>query len=302
MILVDILTKKSLYNRPLCIALGFFDCVHIGHKSLIERTVKMASEMGGKSCVATFTNNPYAVLDKADKLIFTFEERVALLEELKIDCVYVENFNTEIMNTGREKFLDDLFCALPISGVVCGYDYRFGLGASGNAEYLCNYARNKGVMCDVIQPVMLENERVSSTLVRSALVCGDIERAKKLLGHDYFISGEVCHGRGVGHLYCFPTANIEVSNEKMLPREGVYATLTVVDGKEYTSVTNVGGKPTFGVDSVTVESMLVDFSGNLYRKNIATVFVKRLRDIVKFDSPIKLRNQIFNDAGWRKNL
>ena len=299
---MEILTAESSYDTPLCLALGFFDCVHLGHKSLFERAAQMASEIGGKLCVATFTNNPNAVLNRVEKLIFTFSERLSLLRENKVDCVYAVDFNEKLMNTGREKFLDDLFSALPIAGVVCGYDYRFGAGASGNPDFLCSYAAKNGIMCDVIQPVMLENERVSSTLVRKSLISGDIARAEKFLGHDYFISGEVCHGRGVGHVYDFPTANIEVATDKMLPREGVYATLTLVDGKEYTSVTNVGGKPTFGVDGLTVESMLVDFSGDLYGKKVTTVFVRRLRDIFKFDSPVELRNQIFSDAGWRKNL
>lgn len=283
----------------IALALGFFDCVHSGHRALLEQTKSRAAELGCMPCAITFRNNPYSLLGKSDKLIFTFEERAGIFENAGMEGVVAVDFNREFMQTDKLEFLEMLRSSFSLKAVVCGHDYKFGAGASGNVEYLQKYCNNFGIMCDIIQPIEQDLQRISSTSVRSLISSGEIEAATKLLGHEYFAEGVVCHGRGVGRLFDFPTANLGYSSDKLLPKCGVYATRTVVDGKSYKSVTNVGGKPTFSETDFSVETMLIDFSGDLYGKTVRIDFVRYLRDIRKFSSPYELKTRIYKDAEWR---
>lgn len=290
-----ILEPTSTYDAPLCVALGFFDCVHLGHAALLESVKEQARSAGATPCVLTFCNDPYPVLGKDRSPIFTFEERLSLLSERGITCVLAIPFTAEQMEMRAETFLQTLSERFCIRGFVCGHDHRFGKDAEGTPDFLREFCTKRHIMCDIVQPVMQNNVRVSSTQVRRCLQIGDIEGAERLMGHAYFIRAKVCRGRGVGRLYDFPTANLACDTEKQLPACGVYATVTEADGKPYVSVTNVGDKPTFGETGITVETLLHGFSGDLYGKTITVRFVRYLRAVQKFDSPLLLRAQIQTD-------
>lgn len=296
---MKVFTLNTECDLPVCLALGFFDCVHRGHAALISKTVALAKEKNALSCVMTFADNPYPFLSKGEKLIFTFSERTKLFESAGVQAVFAVPFSKELMQTPKQEFLNLITSRLNVKGVVCGYDYKFGTGAEGDTEYLASFCNGLGISCNVVPPVMYNGLRVSSTLIKSKLLCGDIEQAAELLEHSYFIEGEVCHGRGVGRLFDFPTANVDYGSDKLLPKDGVYATVSSVDGKKYKSVTNVGNKPTFNEYGATVETMLSEFGGDLYGKLIRVEFVRRLRDIKKFATPQELKNQIYSDASWR---
>lgn len=296
---MEILSFKNGYAEPLCIALGFFDCVHIGHKKLIDAVISMVKKTGGKSCLATFKNNPDSYLGGNSNLIFTYDERLDILNNTSIDCILPIEFDEKFANTDRKSFLLYLTRKFKVGGIVCGYDYRFGAKAKGDSAYLSKFCNKNGIMCDIVSPILLKNQRVSSTNIRSEILKGDICKATEMLGHSYFIDGLVCHGRGVGKIYNFPTANLKISKDKLLPQVGTYATYTYVGEKQYKSVTNIGDKPTFGVSSITVETMLIDFNDTLYGENIRVEFVRKLRDIKKYDSPLELKKQIIQDCEWR---
>lgn len=296
---VRILTPTTEYTQPLCLALGFFDCVHIGHQALLAEVKRQADVCGAQPCAVTFASNPYAVLQTGGQLLFTYEERLRLFREQGMPCLLAWPFTSQSMRLSPEMFLSQLTNRFSVRGFVCGHDYRFGAQAAGTPEFLQEFAEKIGSMCSILPPIMQNGERISSTKVREHIACGRIEEAESLLGHAYFMQGNVCRGRGVGRLYEFPTANLQVSSDKLLPLRGVYATVTEVDGVRYASVTNVGGKPTFNEMSETVETMLIDFSGDLYEKNITVTFVRWLRDIRKFASPTELKQQIYTDAQWR---
>ncbi len=296
---MNIVLPQFQYDGPICLALGFFDCIHSGHRALLEHTKACARKNACGAYAVTFQNNPYTVLGKNEKLIFTFSERIKLFETVGMDGVAAFDFDRAFMNTGKYEFLSSLTERFEIIGIVCGHDFKFGRNAEGDTELLNGFCKENNIMCDIIQPVELNNIRISSTLVRSRLRDGDIESAAGLLGHPYFIDGKVCHGRGVGKLFGFPTANVSCGKDKLLPRIGVYATKAYLDGKVYKSVTNVGHKPTFGESVLSVETMLIDFDGDIYGKDISVEFVRGLREIKKFDSPEKLREQIMRDAQWR---
>ncbi|MDE6398161.1 MAG: riboflavin biosynthesis protein RibF, partial [Clostridiales bacterium] len=260
--------RTSEYGAPLCVALGFFDCVHRGHKALLETVQEQARTCGAHACVVTFSDNPYPLLRGEGKEIFTYAERLRLFENTGIECVLAMPFDRTFMQMSREAFLRMLTERFAVRGFVCGHDYRFGVNAEGTPEYLRGFCEKNGIMCNIVPQILQNGARISSTRVRAYLANGDIESAKELLGHAYFVQGRVEHGRGVGKLFGFPTANLCCEEDKLLPACGVYATVTEVAGVRYTSVTNVGDKPTFGEKSESVESMLVDFSGDLYGKTI----------------------------------
>lgn len=298
---MKVLDENTHSTRPLCLALGFFDCVHLGHKTLLTEVKRQAKDCAAESCAITFTGNPYTVLRKGTKqVIFTFEERLELFAAFGLDCVLALPFTETLKNRSKEAFLRDLL-DFDLRGIVCGYDYRFGAKAAGDTEYLREFCQNYGIMCNIVQPVVWQGERVSSTMIRKSIQNGDMKDAAMRMGHPYFAEGIVRHGRGVGKAFGFPTANLQVSADKLLPLFGVYATVTTADGKRYVSVTNVGSKPTFGDDSVTVETLLRDFEGDLYGKKVRVEFVRRLRDIQAFSDPEALRKQIYKDMEWKEN-
>lgn len=295
-----VLTPTTEYKKPICLALGFFDCVHLGHAALLDRAKERAKACGALSCAVTFSDNPYPLLGRNVPQIFTFSERVHLLQEAGVDCVLALPFTEESMRTDKNDFLRSLFSRFTVRGFVCGHDYRFGANAQGTPQDLIDFCKKTDSMCDVIPPVLQDGARISSTRVRQCLQTGDLAGAQRLMGHAYFAEGNVCHGRGVGRLFDFPTANLVCPEDKLLPMRGVYATKTTVRGNVYRSVTNVGDKPTFSEASDSVETLLSDFTGDLYDTTIRVEFVRRLRDIRKFASPYELRAQILADAQWRE--
>lgn len=289
----------NIYDRPLCIALGFFDSVHCGHREILGRTVNSAAALGADSAVFTFDNNMNSLFSGDEKQVYTFEERLALFDKLKMNLVVFAHFDSGFMSLKADRFLDRLFSSLKIKKAICGYDYRFGYKGSGDADLLKRYCNEHGAECEIVSEIKSGGERVSTTLIKKLLYGGNITEANRLLVDPFSTVGTVVHGRSVGHLYDMPTANIIPEKDKLLPREGVYATYAIVDGKKYKSVTNVGGKPTFGLNDVSVETMLIDFNGTLYGKELKIEFVKKLRDIKKFETPTKLSEQIRKDIDWR---
>ena len=290
------LTDKNV--GEIVIGMGFFDCVHLGHRALVSEIKMLAQNMKAHSAIITFSNNPYAQFNPSAKLIYTYNERLQLFYELGLDYVIPFEFNADFRAKTKETFLKELFSAFEIKGMVCGYDYKFGHLGSGNADYLKAVCAKRGIPVSVVQPVLYEKERVSSTLIKKTLMDGDIKRANELLDAPYFLTGQVVHGRGVGKIYGIPTANIEISSDKILVKSGVYATRAIYDGKVKKSVTNVGAKPTFGEKTTTIETLVKDESSDLYGKDIKLEFVDYLRDIRKFDSPEELADRIHKDLEY----
>ena len=280
-----------------CLALGYFDSVHLGHRRLIETAREYAANNGLQTAVATFTNNAYRVFNPSEKSVYTYAERTELLED-KCDYVLPMRFDAHLKSTSAKDFLDGLFKAYSIKAVVCGYDYLFGAGAQGDAEFLKAYCDEHKVECIVMDKFELNGNRVSTTVVKDLLAAGNVEEAREYLGDPFMVTGKVVHGRGAGRMFDIPTANIKVPNEKLLPAAGVYGTVCVVDGTEYYGATNVGARPTFGLSKVEVETMIKDFDDNIYDKQIKLYFYKRLRGVRKFDTPALLSKQVHEDINW----
>ena len=281
------------------IALGFFDGVHIGHGELLKRTKQRAAEQNAMPSVLSFDVHP-------DTLVFGKE--VPLInsaigrEEIIRRCYGIENvvfihFNRRVMQMDWRDFLEDLIRDLQICHIV-GHDFCSGYKGQGTAARLQAYCAEHGLGCDVIPPVMLDGQIVSSTHIRELIAEGKIEEANRWLGHPHTLADTVHSGYHLGRKLGTPTINMFFPHGVIVPRHGVYATKVYLEnGEAYIAVTNVGVRPTVSQeDRVSVESHLLDYSGNLYGRQARVEFYAFLRDETKFSDYAALSEQIHKDA------
>lgn len=282
--------NKTIY------ALGFFDGVHIGHQALLNRCRALAAEANSLAGAVTFSSHPDAlVFGTAPVLINTPADRERLLLHW-LDSVVTLPFDEKMHATGWEAFLDTLRSDYGAVGFVCGDDFRFGARGAGNPELLTRYCRENGLPCAVVPEQSLDGTRVSSSYIRTLLEAGQMERAAAFLGHPHILTGTVVHGHQLGRTLGIPTANLRLPQGLVVPRFGVYACLARVNGATYPAVTNVGTRPTVDGHGITVEPWILDFSGDLYGKEICLEFHKFLRPECKFDSLEALREEIRKNA------
>ena len=288
---------KELTSESVCLALGYFDSVHLGHRALIAAAREYASAHGLSCAAATFSNNAYKLFNVDGKQVYTYAERCILLDGL-CDRILPMRFDTRLKNSSAEAFLDWLTSHYDIKAFVCGYDHSFGAGAKGDAGYLKDYCARKGLDCIVVPKFSADGERVSTSAVKELLSAGNVERANALLGETFFVTGKVVRGRGAGRMFDIPTANIKFPASKLLPALGVYGTTCEIDGKLYRGATNVGARPTFGLTKTVVETMLDGFNDNIYDKDVILRFYKFLRPVTKFETPEQLSAQVHRDIAW----
>lgn len=279
------------------IALGNFDGLHMGHQSLILGMILESKELGIKPSVLLFENHTKTTLEgKGPKLLTSLDQKYSILEKIGVEIIYTMEFNEQIMKLTPEEFVKDILVdKLNIQAVIIGTDYRFGHKASGDANRLKELGNKYGFLVNVVDPVYIDGNIVSSTSIRELLSNGDLDHAKHLLGREYSILGKVVTGKKIGNSMGYPTANMELLYNSIIPKNGVYSTKTIVDGKTYSSATSVGFNPTFNEDSLKIESHILDFTGDLYGKVIELVFVKYLREELKFESIELLKKQIDKD-------
>lgn len=289
----------SQSDAKVCLALGFFDSLHSGHRQIIEKTVDYARKNGFLSVVFTFVGNAVGILK--GKSVYTYDEKKTLLSAMGADCVLPYEFTADTLRKTKKEFLDEVFSLFDVKAVFCGFDYTFGHKGEGNVDFLLSYCEEKGAKCFVSEKVIFDGKKLSTSLIKDELSSGNVKKAAVMLTEPYFIDGRVERGRGVGHLLGIPTANIEIKDDKFLPKNGVYGTKTVVDGKTYVSVTNVGPKPTFGDVTISVETLIKGFDGDIYNESIRVIFIEYLRDIRKFDDPTTLRDRVLADLAWEED-
>ncbi len=280
------------------LTIGNFDGVHEGHKALFRKVRERAKFRGGPSAVMTFEPHPIRVMKPGNgpPLITPPEQKLELIGRAGIDVVLCLPFTRSFAAVSAEEFVKRILVErVGIREIVVGYDYSFGAGRKGNIDLLNVMGNDLGFQVHVVDPITLDGTPVSSTSIRNLVRAGDLKEAKRLLGRDYQISGTVVpgHGRG-GRLLGVPTANIEPADE-LIPREGVYAVTVHVDGSICHGVTNIGNNPTFANSGVSVETHLIDFSGDLGDKVIRIDFLERLRGEKTFESLEALSEQIGRD-------
>ncbi len=260
--------------------LGGFDGLHLGHRRLLSRAKESALSVGVMSIVGG-----------KDGGIFTEEERELIFKEAGADFLFSLPF-TEIKTLSPTQFIDILTEKFSPKLYVCGEDFRFGANAEGTPQSI----KGEGQVCVEILPlVTLDGEKISSRTVKRYLSAGEMEKANASLGQPFFLVGKVEEDRRVGRSLGFPTANIVYPQEKYPLKEGVYETRVTVDGKAYRGITNFGARPTFDDDRVLTETHLDGFDGDLYGRELRVEFIRRLRDIKKFDGAEALKKQLQED-------
>jgi len=289
---LQVITLGEELNTPIVLCLGYFGCMHKGHVELLKTAQELAEEKNAETALFTFSNNHLRVLGVDVSLLYTFEERLEIYDTLNVGYVVVSKFDSEFRNTSGEKFLQTLNDNFNIKGIVCGFDHTCGrdrLNSSDISEYF------KGVCpVKIVEQISLGNEKISTTLVRKLLGEQKIAEANSLLSEPFFVEGTVVKGRGIGKKLGFPTANLQVTDDKFLPT-GVYAGRTIIDGKPYRCIVNIGCTPTFGIDQIVTEVNLLNFDGDLYGKQLKVSITRFMRNITHFSTAQELSAQLCRD-------
>jgi riboflavin kinase/FMN adenylyltransferase len=279
------------------ISIGVFDGVHAGHKELLSQLVKKARENNLLSIAITFKQHPQKLLTPNEyvPLIVSLAERIRLIKALGIDMVLTLTFDAELAQLGAQSFVLMLQRYLKMQGLVLGWDFAMGHSREGSLETLQEMGHSLGFSLDVVGPVKINNDVISSTAIRQALAQGDIARANAMLGRTFHLEGTVVSGNGRGTELGFPTANLDIDPLQVLPADGVYATLAYVEGKQYKSATFIGRRPTFNGLERIVEVHILDYAGDLYRSTLKIDIIERLRGEQKFPNADALKSQISRD-------
>ena len=279
-------------------ALGFFDGVHIGHQALLSACRSLAAEHGAKAGVVTFGSHPDAlVMGATPKLINTPQDRQRLLQsQFHMETLVELPFDERMRTMDWADFLRMLRSEFGAVGFVCGEDFRFGFRGRGNASVLSWYCDQEKLPCAVVPEQSIGGIRVSSTYIRTQLEDGHMATAVRFLGHPHILSGKVVHGRALGRKLGIPTANLRLPEGIVVPRFGVYACSTEIDGVTYPAVTNIGNRPTVNGRHTTVEPWILDYSGDLYDREITLRFHYFIRPEMKFDSLEELQAEIRRNA------
>lgn len=283
--------------------IGNFDGVHVGHKAIIKSIKNIAGKKGLSTCVITFHPHPQKVLQNIDvPLLVPIRERLRLLEKEGVDYTACYTFTKDISRISAKDFITDILVGkLNVKHLIVGPDFSFGKKREGNAELLRKLGKEHGFETEVIGPVLIDNEIVSSTAIRDLLLSGDARKAAKFLGYNFYLEGQVKQGEKRGRKIGFPTTNLETDWD-ILPKTGVYATHAFIDNKKFDSITNVGFRPTFGNNKLLIETHVFGFNSDIYGKRIKVEFVERIRDEERFESVDALVAQIKKDVARVKNI
>ena len=289
-------------NKQTIYALGFFDGVHLGHQALLEECRRLAQLHGCQSGVVTFASHPDSlVLGAPPALLNTSQDRAKLIYSYGIDTVMELPFDRELMTTHWSVFLNSLVAA-GAAGFVCGDDFRFGAGGSGTGKKLAAYCEKRQLPYAIVTEQTLEGNRVSSSGIRPLWEQGDIENVNRFLGHPHILTGIVTSGKQLGRNLGFPTANLPFPAELAVPKLGVYVCAALVDSKTYMAVTNLGVRPSVGGEGIIAEVHLLDFSGDLYGKEMTIAFLSFLRPEKKFASLEELTAEIRKNVTQTRNF
>ena len=289
--------------------MGNFDGIHLGHQTLVRNTVEESQRLGYPSTVLTFEPHPLKVLapERAPSLILSYEDKMALLQSLGVDIVVAQRFDLQFASIAADEFVCRfLVDRLKIKKLWVGRDLRFGQGRKGGTDNLLRLAPGAGFEVGVLDPILLDGIRISSSKIRQLVEEGRVDEVRPMLGRYHFVSGRIVRGHRRGQGLGFPTANIATETE-VVPLNGIYATLIQVKNKQWLSVSSIGVNPTFGDGPRTVESFILDFDGDIYGERVKLAFVQRIRDEKKFvlvkdligqmDEDVKRAKALFKELG-----
>ena len=284
---------------PTVATIGFFDGVHLGHRYLINQVKIAASQCGWCSSIITFPVHPRQVIqsDYQPQLLSSPEEKIELLSQTGIDNCILLPFTQELSKLTAYEFMQLLYDKYKVRMLVIGYDHRFGHNRAETFEDYCRYGRELGIHIMQATAYTQEQDKVSSSAIRRALLSGDVMTAQKYLGYNYFLEGTVVGGYQVGRKIGFPTANLRVDFPyKLIPSIGVYAVRVQVAGQQWKGMLSIGYRPTINNgNDLSIEVHILDFQGDIYNQKMRLEFIEFLRPEVKFDSVDELIAQMHKD-------
>lgn len=287
------------FLKPSSAAIGAFDGLHLGHQHILRETVEYAQRNGLDSAAVLFDPLPSQFFGRIghDRRILLPEEQTAMLTGLGITHVIVLPFTQKLADMTPEAFLRSMQHALHCEKLFMGEDFSIGKGRAGNAEVITELGRSLGFSAEVLPKDVMDGDVISSTRIRALLGSGKIEEANRLLGYPFCFSSRIIHGAARGRKLGFPTLNTQIPEQKIKLPNGVYAVRVIIDGKHYASVTNIGVRPTFGLENmgIFVESHLLDAAGDFYGMTAKLEFIRMLREEIRFNSAEELHEQISRD-------
>lgn len=290
------LEEVSTQNAWLTI--GVFDGIHRGHREIIQKLTAEAHANHAPAALLTFEPHPASVLSGQEiKCLTTPDERAELLAALGMDIIITQPFTRDLSSVSAFEYMSQLKQALGVGHLLIGYDFALGKGREGNAKRLTEIGKELGYTVEVIHAVSDESGVISSTEIRKLVSTGNVAEAANLLGYNYSLRGEVIHGDGRGRRINIPTANIDYPKQKVTPPNGIYVCWAHIGTERYMAAANIGFNPTFTPDKTTpsLEAHLLDFSGDIYGRDVKLEFVTRVRDELKFNSVDALLERIWED-------
>lgn len=294
--------QEHLQN--VCVALGNFDGVHLGHKKLVAEMTARAEEVDGTAVVVSFHPHPLKVVrPEAFPLLLTpTAVKAGLLEQYGAEVLLLLPFDTSFASISADDFIEKfLYRGLKAQSIFVGFNFSFGKNGQGTAEYLQEQGQALGIQVNILQPVTVDGETVSSSVIRKCYLQGDMEMARKLLGYAPVISGTVVTGDQRGRTIGFPTANLAPEDDQLIPANGVYLALCRCKSFELPAMVNVGIKPTFGGQETTIEAHILGFSGDVYHQPMTLHLLTRLRSEKRFNGIEELKRQIHIDIETGKS-
>ncbi|WP_448821718.1 bifunctional riboflavin kinase/FAD synthetase [Cetobacterium sp.] len=305
-IIEDILLTKEKFKSTY-IAIGAFDGIHMGHRELISKAVEKARKTGGESVVFTFLNHPMEITNriKAPKLISSLEEKIHIIESLGVDYLILQPFTQEFSNMTPQVFVERVLAKLlNTKEIYVGFNFSFGKGGKGTVDNLKQLGRQYKIFVNIIEPVKIKEQIISSTFIREMLATGNLDIANRCLGQPFLIIGEVVHGRKLGRIMGFPTANLKILN-KIYPPFGIYGGRVKVEGEQgwHHAVINIGKNPTLKPNERSIEVHILNFDRDIYGKRIYVSLMEFLRQEKRFNSMEELKETIKNDVlNWKEKV
>jgi len=291
-------------THPSAVTIGTFDGVHLGHRTILERLVKTATDENLDSILLTFFPHPRMVLQKDVqlKLINTIDERKELIKKTGLDQLVIHPFTKEFSRLTALQFVRDILVnCLNVKKIIIGYDHRFGRNRNATIEDLKEFGITYDFEVIEITAQELDEVAISSSKIRRALENGHIKTANSYLGYLFMLNGTIVKGKGIGKTLDFPTANLQVEeNYKIIPKNGVYVVQSNISGERVFGITNIGTNPTFGGSVKTIETYFLDFNEILYDKFLKLEFLKRIRDEVNFETSDNLKEAIKKDESFAR--
>ncbi len=284
-------------NEPIVSAIGYFDGLHVGHMELVKEVLRVSKSKGYKSALMTFDHQPGYVLGylKEEKYLSSMLDRKDILEQMGIDYLLIIDFSKEVARLSPSTFIEKYIIHSHIKHIVCGFDFRFGYQNQGDAYDLQNYT---GIDVTIIDEVIYDNEKISSSRIRQCLDLGRISYVTELLGRRYTITGKVIKGRQIGRTIGFKTANIEYNNY-YLPQRGVYVVKAYIHDRVYMGMCNIGLNPTFSeLSHMSLEVNILDFDEDIYGEYLKVEFYAKMRGEKTFDNRDGLIKQLTSDQQY----